>query len=121
VVEPRTLANFENVQRTVADMAVAVEAARLLTYRAALPKEGPDPLIFLAAMFANEVAVDVTGEAVALHGGYGCTKDFSVGRYFRDAKTLSLQKTSDHVRAAAGKMLLSVPMGPPSGVGSPSR
>jgi len=44
----------------------------------------------MAATFGKEVAIDVTGKAVRLHGGYGCTRDFPVGRYFRDAKTLSL-------------------------------
>jgi butyryl-CoA dehydrogenase len=123
VVEPATLAHFENVQRAIADMTIAVEAARLVAYRAVLSvaKEGPDPLIFLAAMFCNQVAVDVTGKAVELHGGYGSTRDFPVGRYFRDAKTLSLQKTSEHLRATAGKMLLGIPMGPPPGTGGPPR
>jgi len=73
----------------------------------------------LAAMFCNQVAVDVTSKAVELHGGYGSTRDFPVGRYFRDAKTLSLQKTSEHLRATAGKMLLGIPMGPPPGAGGP--
>jgi butyryl-CoA dehydrogenase len=123
VVEPMTLANFENVQRAIADMTVAVEAARLIAYRAAFPatREGPDPLMFLAAMFCNKVAIDVAGKAVELHGGHGCTRDFPVGRYFRDAKTLSLQKTSDFVRSQVGKMLLGIPMGPPPGAGGPRR
>ena len=122
VVEPKTLANLENVQRAIADMTVAVEAARLIAYRAALPAgEGPDPLTFLAAMFCNEVAMDVTDKAVELHGGYGCTRDFPVGRYFRDAKTLSLQKTFDFVKTMVGKMLLGIPMGPPPGAGGPPR
>jgi butyryl-CoA dehydrogenase len=122
VVEPRTLAHFENVQRAIADMTVAVEAARLTAYRASLHLgEGPDPLIPLAAMFAKDVALDVTDKAVELHGGYGCTVDFPVERYLRDAKTLSLQKTADYVRATVGKMLLGVPMGPPPGAGGPPR
>ncbi len=122
VVEPSTLANFENVQRAIADMSVAVEAARLITYRAALSMEkGPDPLVFAAAMFCNEVAMDVSGKAVELHGGYGCTRDFPVGRYFRDAKTLSLQKTFEFVKTMIGKMLLGIPMGPPPGAGGPPR
>jgi len=121
VVEPRTLADFENVQRAIADMSVAVEAARLIAYRAALPgtREGPDPLMFAAAMFCNEVALNVSGKAVELHGGYGCTRDFPVGRYFRDAKTLSLQKTFEFVKTMVGKMLLGIPMGPPPGAGGP--
>lgn len=121
VIGETTLAGFENVQRAVADMAVAVEAARLITYRAALGDGagGPDPLTLSAAMFGNQVALEVTGKAVELHGGYGCTSDFEVGRFYRDAKTISLQKTSDFVRSQIGKMLLGVPMGPPATGGKP--
>lgn len=123
VVEPMTLANLDTVQSTIADMAAAVEAARLLAYRAASPaaKEGPDPLAYLAAVFGFEVAIDVTGKAIKLHGGYGTTRDFPVGRYFRDAKTLSLHPASDFLRLTAGKMLLGIPMGPPPGAGGPPR
>ncbi len=104
-------------------MAAAVEAARLLAYRAALlePKQGPDPLLPLAAIFSTDVAMDVTGKATKFHGGYGCTKDFPVGRYFRDANTLSLQPSSDYVRLQAGKTLLGVPLGPPPKAGGPPR
>lgn len=123
VVEPRTLANFENVQRAVADMATAIEATRLLTYRAGLVdlKKGPDPLILMCAVYGKEMAIAVTGKAVELHGGYGCTKDSPVERYFRDAKTLSLQKTCDYVRAGAGKMLLDIPLGPPPKARGPTK
>lgn len=121
VVEPMTLANFDTVQSTIADMTVAVEAARLIAYRGVFPeaRERPDPLTFLAAVFGPEVAIDVTGKAIRLHGGYGCTKDFPVGRYFRDAKTLSLHPAPDSLRLTAGKMLLGIPMGPPPGAGGP--
>ena len=123
VVEPMTLANFDGVQSAIADMAVAVEAARLIAYRAVFPaaKEGPDPLTYLAAVFGAEVAIDVTGKAIRLHGGYGSTRDFPVGRYFRDAKTLSLHPTPDFLGLNSGKMLLGIPMGPPPGAGGPPR
>lgn len=114
VVEPMTLAYFESVQSTIADMATSVEATRLFTYRAAvLGGNGLDPSTLMAPMFGSEVAMVVTDKAIRLHGGYGCTKEFPVERYFRDAKTLSLQKSSDHVKLMAGKMLLDVPLGPP--------
>jgi butyryl-CoA dehydrogenase len=122
VVEPRTLANFDTVQSTIADMAAGVEAARLLAYRTAFPaaKEGPDPLIFMAAVLGKKLAIDVTGKAIGLHGAYGCTRDFPVGRYFRDAKTLSLAPPAiDAIKITAGKMLLGIPMGPPPGAGGP--
>jgi len=122
VVAPMTLANFDGVQCTIADMAAAVAAARFLAYRAVFPeREGPDPLIFMAATFGKELAIDVTGKAIRLHGGYGCTKGFSVGRYFRDAKTLSLNPASDFLRLVAGKILLGIPMVPPPGAGGPPK
>ena len=101
-----------------AEMAVAVESARLLARRAAFPAtvKGPDPLVLLAATLGKEVAMEVTGQAVRLHGGYGCTRDYAVGRYFRDAKTLSLAPPAmDAIKITAGKMLLGVPLGGPPG------
>lgn len=122
VVEPMTLANFDGVQSTVADMAAAVGAARLLAYRAVFPEaQGPDPLIFMAAIFSKELAMDVTSKAIRLHGGYGCTKNFPVGRYFRDAKTLSLVPACDFLKLTAGKILLGIPLVPPPGAGGPPR
>ncbi len=117
VVEPMTLANVDDVQSTIADMAAAVEAARLLVYRTSFPKVkgAPDPMMFMSAAYCSDMAVDITGKAVRLHGGYGCTKDFPVERYFRDAKTLSLYPTSEFLRLTAGKMLLGIPLGPPPG------
>jgi len=120
VVAPMTLANLDGVQSTVADMAAAVEAARFMAYRASFPEgQGPDPFILLAAVFGTEAALDVTGKAIRLHGGYGCTKDFPVERYFRDAKVLSTHPATDFVRLNAGKMLLGIPLGPPPGAGGP--
>lgn len=121
VVAPMTLANFDVIQHSVADMAAAVGAARLLAYRAAFPEAPgmPDHLTLVAAVFAQEVAMDVTNQAITLHGGYGCTKDFPVERYFRDAKTLSLNPASDFLRLAAGKILLGIPLGPPPKTGGP--
>jgi len=122
VITPMTLANFDGVQCTIADMAAAVGAARFLAYRSAFPEgQGPDPLILLAAAFGTEMAIDVTGKAIRLHGGYGCTKDFPVERYFRDAKVLSSHPATDFLRLNAGKMLLGIPLGPPPGAGGPPR
>ena len=124
VVEPMTLANIESVQSTIADMAMAVEAARSFVYCAVFPKkmQGPDPTIFLSAIFGKEMAIDVTGKAIKLHGGYGCTKDFPIERYFRDAKTLSLAPPAiDAIKVIAGMMLLGIPLGPPPGAGGPPK
>jgi alkylation response protein AidB-like acyl-CoA dehydrogenase len=123
VIEPMTLANLDGVQSIISDMAVAVEAARLIAYRGAFPeaKEGPDPLPLLAAVFGSEVAIDIAGKAIKLHGGYGCTKGLPLERYFRDAKTLSLHPSADFLKLNSGKMLLGIPMGPPPGAGGPPR
>lgn len=122
VVEPGTLANFDAIQSTIADMAAAVESAKLFAYRAAFPEGQPDPLIFIGAVFSKELAIDVTSKAIKLYGGYGCTKEFPVGRYFRDAKTFSLVPPAiDFIRAQTGKMLLDVPLAPPPKAGGPSK
>lgn len=122
VVEPNTLANFEAVQCTIADMVAAVEALKLLSYRGAFPEGQPDPVIFTDAILSRQMALDVTSKAIELHGGYGCTKGFPVERYFRDAKTFSLAPpVAAFIRAAAGKMLLGIPLGPPPGAGGPPR
>lgn len=122
VVGPNTLANFDVVQCTIADMAEAVEVLGLLAYRGAFPQGQPDPLIFMGAMLSRQLVMDVAGKAVELHGGYGCTKGYPVERYFRDAKTLSMvPPTTDFMRVFAGRMLLGIPLGPPPGAGGPPR
>lgn len=120
VVKPKTLANLDAVQSTIAEMAAAVETARLFAYRSAFSKKQPDPLIFMGAVLSKRLVMDVTSKAIELHGGYGCTKEFPVERYFRDAKTFSLvPPTVDFIRAMAGKMLLDVPLAPPGAKGPP--
>ena len=108
-----TLANFENVQSTISDMTIKVEAAKLLAHRSGMSTgKGPDPIVMLVPTFCSEIAIDVTSEAIRLHGGYGCMKEFPVERYFRDARTLCQQKSLDYVKIQVGKMLLDVPLGP---------
>jgi butyryl-CoA dehydrogenase len=108
ISDSQMVANLANVQVDVAEMAVAIEAARLVTYKTALSTRRPEPFAFLSAMRANDVAVDVTDKAFELHGGGGSTSDFPVERYLRDAKTLSLQKTRANIMTTAGKMVLGV-------------
>lgn len=87
------IANFQAVQFMIADMAVELEAARLLTYKAAyladhgrkFTKEAS-----MAKLYASEVAQRAATNAVQIHGGYGCTKRCPAERYFRDAKVLSI-------------------------------
>ncbi len=105
--EPRTVAHLEQVQATIADRAIAVETARLLTHRAVLPAGTFNPRLMLsAAVFSEPLAVDVTSKAITLHGRYGSARDFPLERYFRDAKTLSLHPVLDVVRTTVGKIVL---------------
>ncbi|WP_456486249.1 acyl-CoA dehydrogenase family protein, partial [Candidatus Alkanophaga liquidiphilum] len=87
------LARFQHIQFTIADMAVETEAARLLTYKAASLADAGKRFSKEAAMaklYASEVAMRSAINAVQIHGAYGCTRDYPVERYFRDAKVLSI-------------------------------
>ncbi len=101
----------QGVAFKLADMATAVEAARLLVYRAAnLRKQGLPcgKEASMAKLFASKTAVDVAIDAVQIFGGYGYTKDYPVERYFRDAKVTEIYEgTSEIQRIVIGKHLFS--------------
>jgi len=85
----------------LADMATEIDAARLLTYRAAWMKmQGED--ITLAASkakyFASEVAVRAANEAVQIHGGYGFIKDYPVEKLYRDVKLMTIGEGTSEVQ-----------------------
>ena len=87
------IANFQAVQFMLADMAVEVEAARLLTYKAAYRADKGDKFTreaSMAKLYASEVAQRAATNAVQIHGGFGCTKRCPAERYFRDAKVLGI-------------------------------
>ena len=87
------IANFQAVQFMLADMAVEVEAARLLTYKAAYLADKGERFTkeaSIAKLYSSEVALRAATNAVQIHGGYGCTKECPAERYFRDAKVLSI-------------------------------
>jgi alkylation response protein AidB-like acyl-CoA dehydrogenase len=104
------IASFQAIQWMLADMATQIDAARLLTYRAAYLKDQGSPFIKEAAMaklFASEVAMWVTTKAIQVHGGYGYTKDYPVERYFRDAKITEIYEgTSEMQRMTIARSLL---------------
>jgi alkylation response protein AidB-like acyl-CoA dehydrogenase len=84
----RPIVEFQNVHMTVADMAVQVEAARLLVQRAAMSagKALPDPYeVSVAKCFANEMAKRVSDLAIQMHGGNGYTEEYGIERLHRDA------------------------------------
>jgi len=106
----RALAEFQAAQFRLADMATAVEAARLLTLRAAFLKDRGLPYTKEAAMaklFAAETAMTLATQAVQMHGGYGYTREFAVERYFRDAKITEIYEGTSEIQrlVIAGQLL----------------
>lgn len=95
----------------LADMATAVEAAKLLVYRAANLRTKGLPCgkeASMAKLFASKTAVQVTTEAIQVFGGYGYTKDYPVERYFRDAKVTEIYEgTSEIQKIVISKHLFS--------------
>ena len=87
------VADFQGIRWMLADMAVKVEAARLLVYRAAwrAARGAPDPFeASVAKAYTNEIAVSVCNDALQIHGGYGYTREFPVERMLRDARGLCI-------------------------------
>jgi alkylation response protein AidB-like acyl-CoA dehydrogenase len=95
------IGQHQMVQWMLADMATSIDAARLLTLRAASLKDGGQPYGVAAAMaklFASETAMKVTTDAVQVHGGYGFVKDYQVERYFRDAKITQIYEGTSQIQ-----------------------
>ncbi len=108
----RQIATFQGVAFMIADMAMKIDAARLMTYRAAWLKDGGKSYTTEAAMaklFASEVARDVTNDAVQVHGGYGYITEYHVERFLRDAKLTEIgEGTSQIQRMVIARNLLGV-------------
>ena len=102
--------NFQGLRWMIADMAVAVESARLLTWKAACKKDTGERFSMEAAqakLFASEAANRVTNKAVQIHGGYGFIKDYDVERHFRDARITEIYEgTSEIQRLVVASTLL---------------
>jgi butyryl-CoA dehydrogenase len=107
----RAIAQFQNTQFTLADLAAKVEAAKLLVYKAAYAKDTQKRFSVEAAMaklFAAETAMEVTTKCVQLHGGYGYTREYAVERMMRDAKITEIYEgTSEVQRMVISGSLLS--------------
>ena len=96
----RPIGGYQLIQAKIADMRSSIESARLLTYRAAwLKDEGRGHVVeaSLAKLVASEAAVACAREAVQVHGGYGFTEEFPVGRFYRDAKVLEIGEGTSEV------------------------
>ncbi len=96
------LTSYQGLQFMVADMAMQIEAARGLVYRAAAMADTNHPdltkVASMAKCFASDVAMKVTTDAVQLLGGYGFTKDFPVERMFRDAKITQIYEGTNQIQ-----------------------
>jgi alkylation response protein AidB-like acyl-CoA dehydrogenase len=106
----QALSEFQGVQFQLAEMAVKVEAARLMVYNAARLKDAKKPFIKEAAMaklFSSEVAEEVSSLAVNLYGGYGYVKDYPVEKYYRDCKIGQIYEgTSNMQKQTIAKLVL---------------
>ena len=113
----KPIAEFQAIQFKLADMAMQIDAARLLTYRAAWLADraiasGGNSARYskessMAKLYAGEVAVRVANEAVQIHGGYGFIKDYPVEKFYRDVKLCTIgEGTSEIQRMVIARQLL---------------
>jgi short-chain 2-methylacyl-CoA dehydrogenase len=95
------LSKFQSIQAKLADISAQLEAARLLTYRAAVKADRGELHLLAAAqakLVAGRLAVRATEEAVQIHGGYGFIEDYPVCRFYRDAKILTIGEGTDEAQ-----------------------
>ena len=106
----KPLIEHQAIQFKLADMWTEIEAAKLLVYKAAwlVDKGKPDPALSSAAkLFASEVAIKVTYEAVQIFGGYGFSKEYDIERYYRDARVGTIYEgTSEAQRMVISRRLM---------------
>jgi alkylation response protein AidB-like acyl-CoA dehydrogenase len=106
----KAIAEFQGIQWKLADMATQLEAARLLTHRAAVMKDNGEKTTLessMAKLYASEAAVHICDEAVQLHGGYGFIKDYPVEKFYRDVKLCTIgEGTSEIQRMVIARELL---------------
>lgn len=95
------ISKFQGIAFKLADMATKIEAAKLLTYRAASLKDkgiNVNKESAMAKLYASEVAVEVANEGVQIFGGYGYTKDFPAEKYYRDAKLCTIGEGTSEIQ-----------------------
>ncbi len=97
----KSLSSFQTIRNYLADMATDIDAGRLLLYRACAAQDSGNPFREEAAMaklFCSEMAMRAANKAVQIHGGYGCSKEYDVERYFRDAKVTEIYEGTSEVQ-----------------------
>jgi alkylation response protein AidB-like acyl-CoA dehydrogenase len=97
----QSISKFQAIQMKLADMATEIEAARLLTYKAAVERERGQDFRLTAAkakLKTGRLAVRAAEEAVQIHGGYGYIEEYPVCRFYRDAKILTIGEGTDEVQ-----------------------
>jgi alkylation response protein AidB-like acyl-CoA dehydrogenase len=106
----KNLSDFQAIQFKLAQMAMNIEAARLLTYKAAWMRDNGMNITLAAAqakLFASEICVQAAEESVQIHGGYGYIKDYPVEKLYRDAKLLTIgEGTSEVQRMVIARAIL---------------
>jgi alkylation response protein AidB-like acyl-CoA dehydrogenase len=106
----RPISEFQAIQHKLVDMATAIDASRLLTYRAACMIDKGQRVTresAMAKLFASEAAVRIADEAVQIHGGYGFIKDYPVEKFYRDVKLCTIgEGTSEIQRLVIARQLL---------------
>jgi short/branched chain acyl-CoA dehydrogenase len=103
------ISKFQAIQTKIADLSAEIEAARLLTYKAAILKDRGESFTLAAAqakLKTGRLAVRATEEAVQIHGGYGYIEEYPVCRFYRDAKILTIGEGTDEVQQTVIARLL---------------
>ncbi|ANU12902.1 Butyryl-CoA dehydrogenase [Planococcus halocryophilus Or1] len=97
----KTLSEFQVTQFKLADMAMKIELARNMVYKAAWLKDQGRPFTkeaSMAKLYASEISMEVANEAIQIHGGYGYMKEYEVERYMRDAKLLEIGEGTSEIQ-----------------------
>lgn len=97
----KPISRFQAIAFKLADMATKIEASELLTRKAAMLKNANLPMTKISAMakyFASETCVEVSTDAVQIHGGYGYTKDFPVEKFYRDSKLCTIGEGTSEIQ-----------------------
>ncbi len=106
----KAISEFQAIQWKLADMATEIDAARLLTMRAAAMKDAGEKTTMessMAKLFASETAVKCANEGVQIHGGYGFIKDYPAEKFYRDVKLCTIgEGTSEIQRMVIARQLL---------------